>query len=76
MAATVKLSIPVYCIRPLHANGGDDAYKCLSWLESQPIQNVVFLYFGSLGLFSIDQQDGKKKPNPMGKTENRLKRGG
>ncbi|XP_010504414.1 PREDICTED: UDP-glycosyltransferase 88A1-like [Camelina sativa] len=35
-----------------HGNNGD---SCLSWLDSQPEQSVVFLCFGSLGLLSGEQ---------------------
>ncbi|XP_019092591.1 PREDICTED: UDP-glycosyltransferase 88A1-like [Camelina sativa] len=35
-----------------HGNNGD---SCLTWLDSQPEQSVVFLCFGSLGLFSGEQ---------------------
>ncbi|KAG9441567.1 hypothetical protein H6P81_017421 [Aristolochia fimbriata] len=30
-------------------------WECLSWLDSQPDKSVVFLCFGSLGLFSAEQ---------------------
>ncbi|KAA8539974.1 hypothetical protein F0562_026666 [Nyssa sinensis] len=47
---------PIYCIGPLIAandrTGGDE---CLTWLDSQPSGSVVFLCFGSLGLFSKEQ---------------------
>ncbi|XP_043717753.1 UDP-glycosyltransferase 88F5-like [Telopea speciosissima] len=58
---------PVYCIGPLIADrkgsngsggGGRDpsaTVDCLTWLDSQPIRSVVFLCFGSLGLFSAAQ---------------------
>ncbi|KAK7861299.1 udp-glycosyltransferase 88a1 [Quercus suber] len=36
-------------------NEGEAVPECLSWLDSQPSQSVVFLCFGSLGLFSIEQ---------------------
>ncbi|KAK7836185.1 udp-glycosyltransferase 88a1 [Quercus suber] len=36
-------------------NEGEVVPECLSWLDSQPSQSVVFLCFGSLGLFSIEQ---------------------
>ncbi|KAJ6926207.1 UDP-glycosyltransferase 88A1-like [Populus alba x Populus x berolinensis] len=47
---------PIYCIGPLIATEGpkDDA-ECLTWLDSQPVGSVVFLCFGSLGLFSKEQ---------------------
>ena len=54
---------PVYYIGPLIAtynvrsdhNEGEAMPECLPWLDSQPSQSVVFLCFGSLGLFSIEQ---------------------
>ncbi|KAK3037246.1 hypothetical protein RJ639_030139 [Escallonia herrerae] len=55
---------PVFCIGPLIAadgqggsgvGGGSGRHECLSWLDSQPSQSVVFLCFGSLGLFSAKQ---------------------
>ncbi|KAM1070222.1 hypothetical protein COP2_002091 [Malus domestica] len=58
---------PVYCIGPLIVavaynkraagmhSGGDNVSKCLTWLDSQPRGSVVFLCFGSLGLFSKEQ---------------------
>ncbi|KAJ4972682.1 hypothetical protein NE237_005856 [Protea cynaroides] len=53
-------SPPVYTIGPLIADndqtGGDnDATKCLMWLDSQPSCSVIFLCFGSFGLFSPAQ---------------------
>ncbi|KAK7851882.1 udp-glycosyltransferase 88a1 [Quercus suber] len=36
-------------------NEGEAVPECLSWLDSQLSQSVVFLCFGSLGLFSIEQ---------------------
>ncbi|KAJ0043159.1 hypothetical protein Pint_17561 [Pistacia integerrima] len=55
----------VYCIGPLTAaddrksgSRGDENHKrpeCLTWLDSQPSRSVVFLCFGSLGLFSMEQ---------------------
>ncbi|KAI4347605.1 hypothetical protein L6164_008406 [Bauhinia variegata] len=48
---------PVYCIGPLIAannqTGGE--HECLNWLDSQPSKSVVFLCFGSLGVFSKEQ---------------------
>ncbi|XVF12575.1 hypothetical protein REPUB_Repub08aG0130600 [Reevesia pubescens] len=52
---------PIYCIGPFIANNGaaDGAGlavpECLKWLDSQPSKSVVFLSFGSLGLFSMQQ---------------------
>ncbi|KAJ9545871.1 hypothetical protein OSB04_025578 [Centaurea solstitialis] len=50
---------PLYTIGPLVADGGggdgDGSHECLTWLDSQPSQSVVYLCFGSLGLFSSDQ---------------------
>ncbi|GFZ06432.1 UDP-glucosyl transferase 88A1 [Actinidia rufa] len=51
---------PLYCIGPLIAtdnrtSGDGGSHDCLKWLNSQRSQSVVFLCFGSLGLFSADQ---------------------
>nr|UXB92756.1 glycosyltransferase [Helleborus thibetanus] len=50
---------PVFCTGPLIA-GNDQrdvsvSDECLRWLDSQPSRSVVFLCFGSLGLFSEAQ---------------------
>ncbi|RVW95045.1 UDP-glycosyltransferase 88F4 [Vitis vinifera] len=54
----------VYCIGPLIADTGEDEsnssgnktrHGCLSWLDTQPSQSVVFLCFGSKGTFSPAQ---------------------
>ncbi|XP_010060195.2 anthocyanidin 5,3-O-glucosyltransferase [Eucalyptus grandis] len=47
---------PVYCIGPLVA--ADDhisKHECLIWLDSQPSQSVLFMSFGSMGVFSSKQ---------------------
>ncbi|KAL2507122.1 UDP-glycosyltransferase 88A1 [Forsythia ovata] len=36
-------------------SGTDGVHECLKWLDLQPSQSVVFLCFGSLGLFSDKQ---------------------
>ncbi|CAN0902870.1 UDP-glycosyltransferase 88A1 [Linum grandiflorum] len=50
---------PIYCIGPLIASGdgsrSTDDNHCLTWLDSQPKRSVVFLCFGSLGVFSREQ---------------------
>ncbi|KAI8564904.1 hypothetical protein RHMOL_Rhmol03G0219000 [Rhododendron molle] len=50
---------PVFCIGPLIASsedrGGGDVEECLTWLDTQPSRSVVFLCFGSLGLFTGEQ---------------------
>ncbi|GLU24331.1 hypothetical protein SLE2022_402740 [Rubroshorea leprosula] len=53
---------PIHCVGPLIATsdrgGGstsDSISQCLTWLNSQPSKSVVFLCFGSLGLFSVGQ---------------------
>ena len=56
---------PVYPIGPLIANrggeggggggGGGERNECLSWLDSQPSRSVVYLGFGSRGVFSEKQ---------------------
>lgn len=49
----------VYCIGPLINDGkktvNDEKHECLSWLDAQPQQSVVFLCFGSKGAFSEAQ---------------------
>ncbi|CAN1189855.1 UDP-glycosyltransferase 88A1 [Linum perenne] len=50
---------PIYCIGPLIAAGdgnrATDGNECLTWLDSQPKRSVVYLCFGSLGIFSREQ---------------------
>ncbi|GLT35881.1 hypothetical protein SLA2020_102970 [Shorea laevis] len=53
---------PIHCIGTLIATsdrgGGstsDSISQGLTWLNSQPSKSVVFLCFGSLGLFSVEQ---------------------
>ncbi|XP_042505945.1 UDP-glycosyltransferase 88F4-like [Macadamia integrifolia] len=49
---------PVYCVGPLIAapkNEGEAVSHCMSWLDGQPSQSVVFLSFGSRGVFSTAQ---------------------
>ncbi|XP_044505070.1 UDP-glycosyltransferase 88A1-like [Mangifera indica] len=53
---------PLYCIGPLIVSdnrggniGGGGEPECLAWLDMQPSQSVVFLCFGSLGRFSVEQ---------------------
>ncbi|OWM79598.1 hypothetical protein CDL15_Pgr023010 [Punica granatum] len=57
---------PVYCIGPLISNkepsngtgsssDDRDAPESLKWLDMQPKASVVFLCFGSLGVFSLEQ---------------------
>ncbi|KAI3784037.1 hypothetical protein L1987_43128 [Smallanthus sonchifolius] len=48
---------PLYCIGPLLADRGDDdgEHECLKWLDLQPRGSVVYLCFGSEGVFSCDQ---------------------
>ncbi|KAL0318073.1 UNVERIFIED_CONTAM: UDP-glycosyltransferase 88B1 [Sesamum angustifolium] len=52
---------PVFSIGPLLAiegrqgGGGDGINDCLSWLDKQPCKSVVYLCFGSVGLFSAAQ---------------------
>ncbi|OMO69030.1 UDP-glucuronosyl/UDP-glucosyltransferase [Corchorus capsularis] len=57
-------SAPLYCIGPLIASvdekktggaSGGRLAECLTWLDSQPSKSVVYLSFGSLGLFSKEQ---------------------
>ncbi|GLT35878.1 hypothetical protein SLA2020_102940 [Shorea laevis] len=54
---------PIHYIGPLIATSdrsgggstGDSIPECLTWLDSQPSKSVVFLCFGSLGLFTVEQ---------------------
>ncbi|KAF3432917.1 hypothetical protein FNV43_RR24019 [Rhamnella rubrinervis] len=47
---------PIYCIGPLVAPSAVDRVpECLTWLDTQPKGSVVFLCFGSLGLFTMEQ---------------------
>ncbi|XP_042507300.1 UDP-glycosyltransferase 88F3-like [Macadamia integrifolia] len=52
---------PVYCIGPLidspnsHSVEDENINQCLSWLDAQPSRSVVFLCFGSRGVFSKAQ---------------------
>nr|BEP30490.1 6'deoxychalcone 4'-O-glucosyltransferase [Dahlia pinnata] len=50
---------PVYFVGPLIASGdkADDVEEneCLKWLKTQPRKSVVFLCFGSLGVFNKEQ---------------------
>ncbi|KAM7504824.1 hypothetical protein LguiB_003728 [Lonicera macranthoides] len=57
-APDVTSTPPLFCIGPLIAadsRQGSDRHECLNWLDLQPSQSVVFLCFGSLGLFSAEQ---------------------
>ncbi|KAI3419581.1 Glycosyltransferase [Psidium guajava] len=51
---------PTYCVGPLVATGGaigggGERHECLGWLDSQPRRSVLFLSFGSMGVFSTRQ---------------------
>ncbi|XP_024027546.1 UDP-glycosyltransferase 88A1-like [Morus notabilis] len=48
---------PLYCIGPLITAKGKKGteFESLKWLDAQPRESVVFLCFGSLGLFSREQ---------------------
>ncbi|CAA0812950.1 UDP-glycosyltransferase 88A1 [Striga hermonthica] len=50
---------PVFTVGPLLAEEdqktGGPAHECLNWLDKQPSKSVVYLCFGSLGLFSEPQ---------------------
>ncbi|XP_030933133.1 anthocyanidin 5,3-O-glucosyltransferase-like [Quercus lobata] len=51
------LTPPIFCIGPLISSSiqDGDEHECLKWLNSQPSRSVVFLSFGSMGLFSAKQ---------------------
>ncbi|GMH08945.1 hypothetical protein Nepgr_010785 [Nepenthes gracilis] len=54
---------PIFSIGPLigekedneSVNDGGARHECLSWLDSQPSRSVLFLCFGSMGVFSAAQ---------------------
>ncbi|KAI9112981.1 hypothetical protein K1719_016095 [Acacia pycnantha] len=48
---------PIYPVGPLITYDKEKAtgHECLRWLDSQPERSVVFLCFGSLGVFSKEQ---------------------
>ena len=56
-----KVLPPVYCVGPLvrgsQRNGEktERQHECLTWLNAQPERSVVFLCFGSMGTFSVEQ---------------------
>ena len=55
-----KKTPPVFPVGPLISNTGKsseegDGSDCLSWLNKQPSKSVVFLTFGSFGLFPANQ---------------------
>ncbi|XP_042485228.1 UDP-glycosyltransferase 88F3-like [Macadamia integrifolia] len=47
----------IFCVGPLVTEPGDQSggADCLWWLDSQPSQSVLFLCFGSFGVFSVKQ---------------------
>lgn len=47
----------IYCIGPLIAGRAktEERHQCLSWLDAQPKESVVFLCFGSMGSFPAEQ---------------------
>ncbi|EAZ13454.1 hypothetical protein OsJ_03370 [Oryza sativa Japonica Group] len=49
---------PLHCIGPLIKPREEDSterHECLAWLDAQPKASVLFLCFGSLGVFSVEQ---------------------
>ncbi|KAL8095837.1 UDP-glycosyltransferase 88B1-like [Apium graveolens] len=48
---------PIYCIGPLIAKQeiNSEEHPCLVWLNSQPSKSVIFLCFGSFGVFEEEQ---------------------
>lgn len=50
-------NLPTYCIGPVVAagNGGGARHECLTWLDGQPINSVLLLSFGTMGIFSGKQ---------------------
>ncbi|CAK7345192.1 unnamed protein product [Dovyalis caffra] len=65
---------PVYPVGPIlnlirdERSDGNDAYKdIMQWLDHQPSSSVVFLCFGSMGNFGMEQS--LRQPPPKGKRE-------
>ncbi|KAK8916721.1 Anthocyanidin 5,3-O-glucosyltransferase [Platanthera zijinensis] len=46
---------PVYCVGPMITGQAESRHECLDWLDGKPPGSVVFLCFGSLGVFSAKQ---------------------
>ncbi|CAL4947556.1 unnamed protein product [Urochloa decumbens] len=48
---------PLHCIGPLLKLGeaGTNRHECLAWLDAQPEASVVFLCFGTMGRFNMEQ---------------------
>lgn len=55
LAAPSRKIPPVYCVGPLITSQSERRQECLEWLDGQPHRSVVFLCFGSLGVFSGKQ---------------------
>ncbi|XP_034925654.1 UDP-glycosyltransferase 88B1 [Populus alba] len=47
---------PLFCVGPLLTTSESKIeHECLTWLDSQPTRSVLFLCFGSMGVFSSRQ---------------------
>ncbi|KAJ6672767.1 GLYCOSYLTRANSFERASE [Salix viminalis] len=47
---------PIFCVGPLTETGeSKKENECLAWLDSQPSRSVLYLCFGSMGVFSSRQ---------------------
>lgn len=47
---------PLFCVGPLLTTSESKSeHECLAWLDSQPSRSVLFLCFGSLGVFDSRQ---------------------
>ncbi|KAL9372250.1 hypothetical protein Peur_034494 [Populus x canadensis] len=47
---------PIFCVGPLAITGESrKENECLTWLDSQPSRSVLYLCFGSMGVFSSSQ---------------------
>ncbi|XP_061952689.1 UDP-glycosyltransferase 88B1-like [Populus nigra] len=47
---------PLFCVGPLLTTSESKSeHECLTWLDSQPTRSVLFLCFGSMGVFNSRQ---------------------
>lgn len=46
---------PVYPVGPMLNHNWEENEKVMTWLDNQPLSSVVFLCFGSMGTFRVEQ---------------------